>query len=293
MEPDKKFEINHVSDTALWVAAYRALETNRKDALFSDPLAHKLLNSKSHDISKQMQGSKYTSWMISIRTCIIDRFILSQIENGVDTILNLGAGLDTRPYRLDLPSDLRWIEVDFQNIVDYKNQILSKEAPHCRLERIQLDLSDSKSRNEFFNSINIQSKKVLVLTEGVITYLNCDEVAQLCDDLILYNNFKYWIVDYFSPLFLNEIKRKKYTKQMKNAPIQFFPTNWFEFFENKNWFVKDISYLDDESQKLKRKMPKSFWLNLFKFLLPKSKKSIFKHFAGFAILTPSRLSEGV
>ncbi len=35
--------IEHVSDTALWVANYRALESRRSDALFHDPLAEKLL----------------------------------------------------------------------------------------------------------------------------------------------------------------------------------------------------------------------------------------------------------
>jgi O-methyltransferase involved in polyketide biosynthesis len=32
-------EIIHISDTALWVAVYRAIESKRKDALFVDPYA--------------------------------------------------------------------------------------------------------------------------------------------------------------------------------------------------------------------------------------------------------------
>jgi O-methyltransferase involved in polyketide biosynthesis len=47
-----------------------------------------------------------------IRTVIIDDRIKLAIGEGVDTILNLGAGLDTRPYRMDLPKTLRWVEFD-------------------------------------------------------------------------------------------------------------------------------------------------------------------------------------
>lgn len=59
------------------------------------------------------------SWVLTIRTVAIDRLIVMAIENGVDTVINLGAGLDTRPYRMKLPSLLRWIEVDFPHMIDY------------------------------------------------------------------------------------------------------------------------------------------------------------------------------
>ena len=70
-----------------------------------------------------------------IRTVIIDDLIKRAIAKGVDTIINLGAGLDTRPYRMDLPRSLRWIEVDYFHVIALKETRLAEETPRCRLER--------------------------------------------------------------------------------------------------------------------------------------------------------------
>ena len=129
-------EIKDVTDTALWVAAYRAEETQRKDALFRDPLAAILVGSLGAMIATRTQSSRYTAWSVVIRTHIIDRFILDTIAENVDTVLNLGAGLDTRPYRLYLPANLRWIEIDFPVIIDHKEKIIKDEIPKCKLERV-------------------------------------------------------------------------------------------------------------------------------------------------------------
>jgi O-methyltransferase involved in polyketide biosynthesis len=60
-----------------------------------------------------MPGRFLTAWAVVVRTCIIDDYIRTAVEGGVDTILNLGCGLDTRPYRMDLPKSLLWIEADY------------------------------------------------------------------------------------------------------------------------------------------------------------------------------------
>src|SRR5262245_39319823 len=104
--------IHHVSDTSLWVAYYRAEESDRPDALFHDPLARRLVGERGQAIAKSMESvGRFTRWTVVIRTLLIDRFIDDLVHReGVDTVINLGAGLDTRPYRMKLPSELRWIE---------------------------------------------------------------------------------------------------------------------------------------------------------------------------------------
>ena len=80
-----------------------------------------------------------------VRTSAIDRLIYEALQSGIDTVLNLGAGLDTRPYRMNLPADLQWIEVDFPNIVELKNATLVEHRPVCELERVGMDLLDRPS----------------------------------------------------------------------------------------------------------------------------------------------------
>jgi hypothetical protein len=54
-----------------------------------------------------------------IRTAVFDEFILRTVaRDRAACVLNLAAGLDTRPYRLDLPAELRWVEVDLPAILD-------------------------------------------------------------------------------------------------------------------------------------------------------------------------------
>src|SRR3569623_650258 len=98
---DETTPINHVTDTALWVAVYRARETERPDALFRDPLASKLAGERGRLIESKMSQGKYVNWSLAIRTVVIDKFVHEAVVRGFDTIVNLGAGLDTRPYRLD------------------------------------------------------------------------------------------------------------------------------------------------------------------------------------------------
>src|SRR5947208_2742107 len=91
--------IENVSDTALWVAVYRALESERPDALFRDPLSMKLAGARGREIAASMPNGSIMAWVMAIRTVAIDRLIQDAIRMGADTVLNLGAGLDTRPYR--------------------------------------------------------------------------------------------------------------------------------------------------------------------------------------------------
>jgi len=167
--------IQNVPDTAFMAAAYRAIESEKKKPLFIDPLAAKLAGTRGRAIiaslpPKAMMGG----WTVIIRTCVIDKLILQAIAQGVDTIINLGAGLDTRPYRMTLPETLRWFEADFPNIIDWKNNQLADELPNCQLKRIALNLTDTNARLKILDEAGVGSKKILVLTEAVM--LNCVQI---------------------------------------------------------------------------------------------------------------------
>ncbi len=139
-----------------------------------------------------------TSQIVVIRTCIIDDFILRAISQGVDVIMNLGAGLDTRPYRMDLPESLLWIEVDYPRVIEFKDERLAAQQPRCKLERVPLDLANQPERRKLLEATNARAKKLLILTEGVVSYLSVEDVASLADDLRALDRVEGWIVEYFS-----------------------------------------------------------------------------------------------
>src|SRR6266511_250068 len=127
--------IRDISDTARWVAVYRARESERPDAIFNDPFARALAGERGEQIAKALPSDEQNAWPFIARTYLFDRYIEQALADGADLVVNLAAGLDTRPYRLDLPSSLRWVEVDLPEIFDYKEEILGRAARAVRSTR--------------------------------------------------------------------------------------------------------------------------------------------------------------
>jgi methyltransferase (TIGR00027 family) len=255
--------IRDVTDTALWVAVYRAQETLRPDALFHDDFAGLLAGGQGENIAATMGRTRLVSWMIVVRTCLIDAYVKQLVTQGVDTFLNLGAGLDTRPYRLPLPPSLRWIEVDYPAIIDLKETRLRGKEPRCKLERVRLDLADRAARKQFFAEVSSRSGKVAILTEGVVPYLTNEDVASLADDLRALGNFSFWIVDYFDPALMRIVRLGGLARRrMKNAPFQFRPGDPLDFYGEHGWKERETRYLTIEAEKLGRPFPAQWWTRL-------------------------------
>ena len=286
--------IQHVSDTAFLVAYYRAIESARPDALFHDPLAARVAGEKGRRLAATFAAGAMTGWSVAVRTTIIDDFIREAIAKGVDTILSLGAGLDTRPYRLELPPDLTWVEVDYPDVIAFKEQLLHSEIPHCRLERVGVDLADPGSRQGLFARINAGAERVLVLTEGVVPYLNVDQAAALGDDLRALSRVDSWIIDYFSPEAHAYRERMGATRQMERAPFRFQPRDWFGFFAVHGWRPREIRYLPEEGWRLGRPAPLPWKIRLLtklvRFIVPAQRRVRLGQFAGYVLLEPVPVS---
>lgn len=290
-----KSTINQVSDTAFMAAAYRAMETDRPDALFRDPLAATLAGEQGIKIVAGLPKQAFIGgWTVVIRTRIIDDFIQAAIADGVDTVLNLGAGLDTRPYRLDLPESLRWVEVDYPHVMELKEARLSGATPHCRLERVKLDLADVDARRAFLDELARQSKYILVLTEAVTPYLSEEAVASLGTDLRSHASIRYWVADYFSPASYEYRRRSGISQAMKNAPFLFEPTDYFGFFAQLGWKPKETRYFAIEGERLRRPAPFPLAIRLMTrvlgiFASPTRRREM-KQYAGFVLFEPADAS---
>ncbi|MFL6619533.1 MAG: class I SAM-dependent methyltransferase, partial [Povalibacter sp.] len=257
--------IKDITDTAFWIAHYRAHETQRPDALFRDPFAAQLAGEEGPRIAKAMPGSSFVEWTVALRTHIIDEFVRNAIAAGADVVLNLGAGLDARPYRLELPATLRWIEADHARIIDYKEKILAPATARCHLERVRIDLAQSAQRQAFLAKVDASANKCLVITEGVIPYLTNTEAGVLADDLHAMKHAQWWILDYFSAEAQRYRRRANLTKVMGDVQFKFAPDDWFAFFGSHGWQSADVRYFVEESMRLNRALPlppvmKYLWL---------------------------------
>lgn len=248
-----------VSETAYLVSLCRALETEKPNALFQDPFARSLAGGKG-ELQKRVLGDiRAIANAIAVRTYVIDEIIGQLIQNkGIDTVLNLGAGLDTRPYRLKLPPSLRWIEVDLPGILSDKEQKLEQEYPRCDLKRVKLDLGDLNARTRLFTKINAEAKRVLILSEGILGYLTEKQVADLAMDLYRQPNFGGWIFDLSAQSLLEQLQHRQTQKIFRQyftngkAAFSFAPANGTEFFRPYGWQLAQFRSTWEETRRLKR-----------------------------------------
>mgnify|MGYP001550883741 CR=1 FL=1 len=245
--------VESVADTAFMVARYRAVETERADALFRDPLAAKVAGEEGRRMVDSLgRHGRAGAWSLAIRTVIIDELVEHAVSRGADVVLSLGAGLDTRPYRLDLPG-VRWIEVDVPRVIDVKEARLAGETPRCAVERVKLDLADLEPRRRLFAEISARARAICVLTEGVVPYLDPAAVGVLANDLAKTPHVATWIVDYFSPEVLRY--RRRVQARLANAPFKFKPDDWFGFFAEHGWRPREERWLVEEGKRLGRGLP--------------------------------------
>ncbi len=280
--------ITNVADTALWMAYIRAMENQRAGAVIRDPLAALLAGDRGRKIARSMPHSATTAWGMIIRTSAIDRLILEALPLGVDTVLNLGAGFDTRPYRMELPSGIRWIEVDLPDLIESKNAMLRSHAPVCSVERIGMDLSNRSSRNELFAKFGKEAKNGLVISEGLIPYFSNDAAAQLATDLYGIPSFCRWIHDFDDAGERRKMPRS-WAQKLEAAPFLFQVKDWFEFFKQTGWHANKVITSADQSERLDRPFPLAFPLGLLMYALPKSMRRQVLSATGAVMMEKSRL----
>src|ERR1041385_5436981 len=176
--------ITHISDTARWVAYYRAMKSARPDAIFKDPFAERLAGPQGKTIVENMKRGKQMAWAMIVRTKLFDEVITDAVKGKqVDLVVNLAAGLDARPWRMELPKDLRWVDVDLPGILDYKLDKLKDVPTKCQYEAIRVDLTDAARRQAVFSQLGTSASRALVVTEGLLIYLTPEDAAALAKDL--------------------------------------------------------------------------------------------------------------
>jgi methyltransferase (TIGR00027 family) len=268
---DAPLLVETVSDTALIVAYARAVETERTDAVFRDPLARSLAGERGKKMYDKIQGDYSLGWLVSTRTWILDSLIQQAIQNGVDTVLNLAAGLDTRPYRMELPPDLRWIEVDLSGILAYKQEKLACDTPVCRLERIPLDLTLGSQRQQVLAAATATAHRVLAITEGLLVYLPPRQVEAIAIDLAQQPAVVSWLSDLVSPLAAKVAElRMSGERVAEQVQLQFAPANSNSFFQSCGWQVDFERSLWHEAHTIKRNL----WLGHLVRWLPAFNLSI-------------------
>ena len=281
--------LTHISDTARWVALFRARESERPDALFRDPYARRLAGPKGEAIAKQMESRMKGDWPVIVRTAVMDEIILRLVRSGVDNVLNLAAGLDTRPWRLDLPPTLRWTDADHPGILDHKLGLLAGEPTRCGYEAVRLDLTNQNQRRNLLTRPGNESGETLVIAEGLLVYLGAKAVAGLARDLHALPSCRWWLCDLASPDLLRIAAEQGEPKGAAQAGVvlRFAPEEGTAWFGPHGWKETEFRSTVHEGIRLNRTVPLA---RLWAQLGPStglSRKERIRRAAGIALLERS------
>jgi len=170
--------MDDLARTALGGARIRAAESARPDRLFDDPLATAFLAAADPDTVPDEAsgdvGAAFAAGMV-VRTRLLDD---EAAAAGCRQMVLLGAGLDTRAFRLDWPPGTRVFELDRPEVVAFKESVLGDARPRCDRTPVPIDLADPWD-DALLEAGFVPDRPTLWVPEGLLTYLSADDAGRL------------------------------------------------------------------------------------------------------------------
>jgi methyltransferase (TIGR00027 family) len=121
----------------------RAVESRRDDRWFDDPYAQRFLDAVQWESDLPDPDSvEDPMWRAIIRSCVVRTRFLDELLATVTTpqVVILGAGLDSRAFRLEWPSGTRLWELDQPDVLAFKDRVLAGDDPRCERRTVGVDL---------------------------------------------------------------------------------------------------------------------------------------------------------
>lgn len=175
----KKDVMKPISNTAFYCCGVRMQDAETANPVCQDTYAKVFMNEAGMRIFSDFQEETNPNAGNVARHRIIDDCIRQALVDNPDLrIVLIGAGFDSRAYRLDGGI---WLELDEPQIIAYKNERLPVEACKNRLQRIAIDFETEslEARLQAFST----DEPVIVVIEGVFIYLHEDAVRQTLQTL--------------------------------------------------------------------------------------------------------------
>src|SRR5262245_32866391 len=165
--------------TSLWVAAMRAVETERPDALISDPFARVLAGEKGFEVlARGDPPGAVRPPVVAVRTLFFDDAIRTALDAGIRQLVLVAAGMDSRAFRLDLPRAVTLYEIDQPEVLAYKEERLGSATPRCARILVPTDLRNDWPAALLASGFD-RDAPALWLVEGLLPYLRETDVASL------------------------------------------------------------------------------------------------------------------
>ena len=143
--------VSGVGLTALAAAAGRAVESTRPGRLIDDPLAAAFVAAADAPVPLPVRWPAadaeptdqellllYGSGYVGLRTRFFDDYLLDARSAGIEQVVVLAAGLDTRAFRLAGLAGARLFEIDQPAVLSFKEDVLRSSGAVARCARVAL-----------------------------------------------------------------------------------------------------------------------------------------------------------
>jgi methyltransferase (TIGR00027 family) len=281
-----------MSDTARWMAYVRAVESDRPDALFHDTYARELAGPSGEALAREIGDLEMVSGTMAVRTALLDRLIVEIVNReSVDLVLNIGSGFDTRPWRLPLPRNLQWLDVDLPGILNHKREIMSTRRTACGYESLPADIRDDAERAAAVGAFPA-ARRVLVVTEALLVCLKPSQVRALAEDLWKRPSGEWWLTDLIGPRVLL-LLRQIWAVKLRAHMFQFAPTDSVEFFGSLGWREHSFHSSQEEAQRLNRAPHSSLLGRLMLMVSTPTAREEFRRLSGVALLARDTVTQSV
>ena len=163
-----------VQETMLITLWARARESRRTDAIVRDEHAERVAARISHDLSR-FEGGWKSQVGVAVRDRWIDGLVRRHLdERGETTIVNLGAGLDTRFLRL-ADDRARWIEIDLPDAMSARRSLMPAST-----RNVQID-GDAREDAWLEEIARLNPRPTLLIAEGVLMFFEREQVRRVLD----------------------------------------------------------------------------------------------------------------
>ncbi len=186
-----------ISETLFIPLAARAAEMARDNPIISDRKSVEII-SKIDTGNKVINGGEISTLGILARTKVIDDEVKNILAKNPDaTIINLGAGLDTRICRVD-NGILKWYDLDLPEVVSIRSRFFSENE---RVRFIAKSVLDASWVSEINTSA---SSNIIIIAEGLLMYFSEDDVALILDLLSKHFAGAHMFFDVVHSFFINK-----------------------------------------------------------------------------------------
>jgi O-methyltransferase involved in polyketide biosynthesis len=169
----EKINLTDVQQTMLITLYAKAVDSRAPRSILHDRVADEVTRQIDYDWRKTHVRNRTSAAGVALRAKHFDDWTREFLADRQDaTVLHLACGLDGRVFRVDPSPEVRWIDVDYPDVIALRERLLPARGGDYRM------IGASVTDENWLDDVPADRPVVAVL-EGLTPYLHEDEVKRL------------------------------------------------------------------------------------------------------------------